>query len=355
MIVSESDCYINQIETAVPQYEFHNKCIDFLQKFIESKVDLDKINEIIPNLGINHRYSVLENLIANPDHIDSDSFYQVNRMPSTAERMQVYRTYALTLVTQALEKLFVTHSPKDITHLLITSCTGFYSPGIDIEIIQKFNLNPNIERTIVGFMGCHAAINALKLAKHINQSNHQTKILIVNIELSTLHFQENAQINQVISNLIFADGCAVTIVSKEASGIQLGTFNSTLIPESRESMTWNIADNGFTIFLDKSIPIFIKKYLPGFLDSFINIKDVKYWSIHPGGRAILNTVQKVLSLTDADMSHSNKILENYGNMSSATIMFILKAIMQEQGEPGLGLICAFGPGLAIETLAFRKL
>lgn len=346
--------YINQVETAVPEYEFHNQCIDFLQRFIDSPADLKKINEIIPNLGISYRYSVLEHLLANPKNSTEEAFYQFDHLPSTAERMQLYKTHALTLVTQVLEKLFLTQSPKDITHLLISSCTGFYSPGIDIEITEKFHLDPGVERTIVGFMGCHAAINTLKLAKHISQANDNAKILMVNIELSTLHFQNKFDINQLISNLIFADGCAAAIISREPYGIQLESFSSTVIPGSMECMTWDIADEGYAIYLDKSIPSFIKKHLPIFVDPIINTKEIKYWSIHPGGRGILDLIQKTLVLTDMEMSHSRKILRNYGNMSSATIMFILKEIMENETEKGLGLACAFGPGLSIEALVFRK-
>ncbi len=345
--------YINQIETAVPPYEFHNKCIDFLQEFIDFPEDLKKVNEIIPNLGIDYRYSVLENLLAISGE-NINAFYHFNQLPSTAERMMLYKTHALILVTEALGKLFGKHSSEGITHLIITSCTGFYSPGIDIEIIEKFHLNPSIERTIVGFMGCHAAINALKLAKHISESSELAKVLVVNIELSTLHFQEKSDINQLISNLIFADGCAATIVSKEPYGIQLESFNSTVIPDSTKSMTWNIADDGYTIYLDKNIPALIKKHLPTFLNSIIDINEIKHWAVHPGGRGILDLIQKTLKLTDTTMFSSRKILRNYGNMSSATIMFILKEIMVNETETGLGLASAFGPGLAIETLTFRK-
>ena len=161
------DIYINSIETAIPENECHTSCIDFLEKQIESEETLSAIKSIVPNLGISKRYSVLNNLFSSDTKTSAKEFYGIDRAPSTAKRMQKYQEEALALASEALRKLFQQNETEEVTHILITSCTGFYSPGLDLEIIERFKLNPAIERTMIGFMGCHAAINALKLAKHI--------------------------------------------------------------------------------------------------------------------------------------------------------------------------------------------
>jgi predicted naringenin-chalcone synthase len=351
------DIYINSIETAIPENECHTSCIDFLEKQIESEKTLDAIKNIIPNLGISKRYSVLNNLFISDAKISNKAFYEINKSPSTATRMEKYQAEALPLASEALRKLFWQNETREITHILITSCTGFYSPGLDLEIIERFKLNPAIERTMIGFMGCHAAINALKLAKHIARSDENAKILMINIELCSLHFQKDPQLNQLISYLIFADGCAASIISQAPYGLKLESFNSTLVVNSKKAMTWNIADDGFSIYLDKSIPVLIKRSLPEFIESLTDIepKNLKYWAVHSGGKGILDTVETVLSLNNNDLSHSRRILDEYGNLSSATIMFILKDIMDSGTEAGSGLCCAFGPGLSIESFGFKKI
>lgn len=342
--------FINQIETAVPENEFHQGTINYLQSFIESQKTLEKVNEIIPNLAIDKRFSVLGNLFG--DKQNEEAFYVQGNFPSTQKRMQAYKKHALPLASQALDKLFAEQNKDEITHLIITSCTGFYSPGLDIEIIKKYGLRTDIERTIVGFMGCHAAFNALKLAKHIVSSKPDAKVLVLNIELSTLHFQEDKEMSKLISSLIFADACAASIISSKAEGLELQDFASTLIPRSLESMTWDIEDDGYAIYLDKSIPVFIKKHLAK-IKPQIDELDIDCWAIHPGGKAILDIVQKALDINDKGMAFSHKVLRNYGNLSSGTIMFILKEILESQDAKANGFACAFGPGLTMESLVFE--
>jgi alpha-pyrone synthase len=243
----------------------------------------------------------------------------------------------------------------EITHLIVTTCTGFYAPGIDVEIIGHFRLKPSVERTIIGFMGCHAGINALKLARHVVRSDAGARVLIVNLELCTLHLKETGNIEEMLSFLIFADGCAASIVSAETKGLALHDFCSTVVPESSDQITWSIGAGGFDMRLSGQVPVTIAGGLPSCLPDILRgraANDIRHWAVHPGGRSILDAVRSGAGLEEQALAPSRAVLRRYGNMSSATIMFVLKEIMQ--GASGLGCAMAFGPGLTVESMLFEQ-
>lgn len=350
--------FINQIATAVPNYEFNPLFLDFLPELVSCPDTLSKIQDIASTLPIKKRYSVISDLLGD------GAFYDLKNFPSTEKRMQAYKKHALPLARKALDKLFLDINPHDISHIVISSCTGFYSPGIDIEIIKAYDLNPNIERTLIGFMGCHAAFNTMKTAQHIIKSEPNSKVLMLNLELSSLHLQTEPSLAQLISFLLFADGCSASIISNDAAyatsknTIELKKFNSHILPNSLQKMTWDIEDEGFGIHLDKSIPLAIRKHLRAFLEKTysLEITNSKHWALHPGGKAILEVIQESLNLSDTQMQASYDVFSNYGNMSSATVMFVLEQIMNSpETTDDNGCAIAFGPGLCIESLSFKTL
>ncbi len=303
---------------------------------------------------IEHRYSFLK---PDPvgDALDGNAFYQHGDFPDTGKRMRFYEQHAFTLACAALDKLNLLAFKDEITHVIVTSCTGFYAPGLDLQIVEHYKLAPGTERTIVGFMGCYAAFNGLKLARHIVRSENNAKALLLNLELCTLHLQETDGIEQLLSYLIFADGCAASIVSAEPHGIALESFCSTIMPGSGDQITWAIGDSGFDMVLSGEVPATIADAIPSTRDVILNghaTEDITHWAVHPGGRSILDAVQKSFSLPDAAMQPSRRILREFGNMSSATVMFVLKDILEAATAPGLGCALAFGPGVTLESMLF---
>jgi len=271
--------------------------------------------------------------------------------------MRFYQRHAFTLTCLTLDKLGLADRKQDITHIIVTTCTGFYAPGLDLQIIDHYDLNPAIERTFIGFMGCYAAINALKLARHIVRSEASAQVVILNLELCTLHLKEDGDLEQILSFLIFADGCSASLVSADPPGLELKSFHAAIIPDSGHQITWNIGALGFDMMLSGEVPATIGAGLPGCMNAILNgqrMEDIRHWAIHPGGRSVLDAVEKGASLPEGSLRISRDVLRRFGNMSSATIMFVLHEMMQQGIPAGLGCAMAFGPGLTIESMMFQK-
>ena len=348
--------YLNCIETSVPPFDVHKKFTTFAPHFLESDRQKALFKRMTERSHIEHRFSFLEP-DDNPEKLDKDSFYSLESETSTASRMQFYKKHAFGLVKKAIDKLSQTREITDTTHIIITSCTGFYAPGIDIDIIKYYQLKPNIGRSFIGFMGCYAAINALRLANHIVSSQENAHVLIVNIELCTLHLKKTDSMEELLSFLVFADGCAASFVSAEPTGLELKSFNSILVPETESLITWDIGDLGFDMVLSGKVPKAIGAQLPNFISTILedcSQSEIEHWVVHPGGRSILDTVQSSLSLNGESLNVSRDVLLNYGNMSSATIMFVLQKILMNDVQGGQGCAMAFGPGVAVETMRFEK-
>lgn len=344
--------YINKIETSVPLYECQNSYKKFIPHIFEERT-AKKISRIIESCEIDCRYSVLEN-IADGKKEDNTAFYQPDKFPKIGARMEAYRKHALPLSLSAINNLNLTENEKlSITHLIVHSCTGYYAPGLDIEIIQELGLSTSINRTLIGHMGCYAAFPAMKLAKDIVLANKNAVVLMVGVELCTLHFSsaDKANMDQIISSMIFADGASALIISEKNIGIKIDDFYSTLIPSSKELMKWQIRDDAFAMVLDSSIPLLIGNTLKdkAIISKFGN--DVDFWCIHPGGKTILDQIEDSLALSPDSLNHSRAILRNYGNMSSVTVLFVLKRFL-DKGQKGAGVAMGFGPGLVLESMKF---
>jgi predicted naringenin-chalcone synthase len=352
-----TNVYINLIATAVPPHDIHRRFADFVPKLLSVARQRPVFNRMVARSNIEHRYSFLK---ADPEgrELDGDAFYRRNQFPDTKSRMAFYEKHAFELAGKALDRLKLQSFGDSVTHVIVASCTGFYAPGLDLQIVEHYGLSSSTERTIVGFMGCYAAFNALKLAWHTVRSQPNAKVIIVNLELCTLHLQETANLEQLLSYLIFADGCAATLISAEPHGIECKSFFSAIIPDSKDQITWAIGNQGFDMVLSGQVPTTITRALPDLHGQIFggNKQDqIQHWAIHPGGRSILDAVQKSLDLNDVAMAPSRAVLRDFGNMSSATIMFVLKAILENEGTLGLGCAMAFGPGVTLESMLFNKI
>ncbi len=346
--------YLNDISLAVPEHDIHQKFIDFAPSLLKDDRHRKLFSRMVQRCQIDHRYSCI-NPHVEADKLDWNGFYNTGGFPGTDKRMKHYQQHAFSLARKALDGLHLHALKKEITHLIVTTCTGFYAPGIDFEIIDHYGLNPSIERTNVGFMGCYAGMNALKLARHIVRSDAEARVVILNLELCTLHLQETDDLEQMLSFLIFADGCSASLVSARPVGIELQSFYSAVIPQSKDQITWSIGGSGFDMRLSGEVPLTIAAGLPAALPAIFSggrAEDFSHWAIHPGGRTVLDAVRDSIRIEEKALKVSRDVLRDFGNMSSATIMFVLKKIMQQ--GPGRGCGMAFGPGLTVESMLFQN-
>jgi predicted naringenin-chalcone synthase len=209
---------------------------------------------------------------------------------------------------------------------------------------------------MIGFMGCYAAVNALKLAHHIVRSDASACVLIVNLELCTLHMKDTYDLEQTLSFLLFADGCAASVVSAEPDGIALDSFRAVLVPDTRELITWSIRETGFDMVLSRGVPAAIQDGLQARGDEILagaSAASIDLWAVHPGGRTVLDAVERAFELTPAALASSREVLRLYGNMSSATIMFVIEHLMRSGARGRSGCAMSFGPGLMAETMLFH--
>ena len=347
--------YLNRVATSVPGNECHNDFLNGLPLILPAE-KVQRLRRIASQSQIQMRYSVLNPLIGFPEE---KAYYRPGRFPSTGERMQTYQKEALPLASKAIRDLNLSEKElQGITHLIVTSCTGFYAPGLDIEIVRKWNLSPHVRRLLVTYMGCYAAISGLRAAQDIVRSRPKARVLMVNLELCSLHLQESAPMDRLVSFLLFADGCAASLITGDNDGFELLDFQSSLGLNSQDRMQWIVEDQGFAMTLDIRVPMLIQDLLDREKEVIFNGTDPNHitkWAIHPGGRAILDTVQTSFDLNHSLMEASRTVLKNYGNMSSATVMFVLESLLKCKtgSKSELGMAMAFGPGLTVESMSFQ--
>ena len=355
--------YINRIATAVPEDDVHQAFVDFATQMLEDDRVRPVFTRMAQRSGIGHRYSVLTPSVNMTDarpatefRVNAHEFYTRGHFPDTAQRMEIFERFAPQLVRNALDKLALTPEElQGISHVLVTSCTGLYAPGLDFDILDHLGLATTVERTMIGFMGCYAAINGLKQARHIVRSEPEAKVLLVNLELCTLHLQETQELEQVLSFLVFGDGCAASLISATPTGFRMGSFRSVLVPETRDLITWRIRGVGFDMMLSGKVPGEIGKALRASGSEVLGAcaaSDITLWGVHPGGKSVLDAVERGLELPPDALHASREVLDRFGNMSSATVMFVLASLMQTAKPGDKGCAMSFGPGLTAETMLF---
>lgn len=350
--------YIQRIATAVPPHDVHHAFVTFAESMLPEGTVRSLFRRMVRMSAIEHRYSFLEPIgDGNSYWRDAEDLYVVGNFPTTRRRMQAFERFAPKLAGCALNKLALTGAERRaITHVIVTCCTGLYAPGLDIDVVNHLGLNPSVERTMIGFMGCYAAINALKSAHHIIRSEPDANVLLLNLELCTLHLKETQDLEQMLSFLLFADGCAACLVSGEPEGLAIDSFLALNIPETNELITWRIGEMGFDMQLSGKVPAEIKRNLPESSARMLRGREpdsIDLWAVHPGGRTILDSVEQGLELRPDALAHSRDILARFGNMSSATVMFVLEQILKKAQRGQAGCAMSFGPGITAETMLFH--
>jgi len=350
--------YINRISTAVPPHDVHRAFITFGESFLPEGTARSLFRRMARMSAIEHRYSFLQPLTTEDGSWqDAEELYVLGDFPRTARRMEAFERFAPRLAQCALNKLALTRNERDsVSHVIVTSCTGLYAPGLDYDIVNHLQLNPSVERTMIGFMGCYAAINALKSAHHIIRSEPGSRVLILSLELCTLHLQETQDLEQMLSFLLFADGCAACLVSAEPKGLAIESFLALRIPDTSGLITWRIRELGFDMQLSGQVPAEIcraMKEIGSHITRGRDPQEMDLWAVHPGGRTVLDAVEKGLGLPAEALAYSRDVLAQFGNMSSATVMFVLDRIMQNSRAGQQGCAMSFGPGVTAETMLFH--
>jgi len=354
------------ISTASPPYKvLQEKAASELKKRMSVRPAIGRlIDAASAHSGIDSRFIVV------PDAEDNveNKFYSNNGSyikPDTQIRMNEYEKWSKRLSKEAVAKLIEHNNfdPSKIERLITISCTGFFAPGLDYYLIEEFKILQSVKRTNIGFMGCAASITGFNSVFEALNSAKEKEIntLLVSVELCSLHLQTEPTRDNILANMIFADGCAAALFSNSinfssANKFKIIDIETFLFNNSAEYMGWKIGNFGFEMILSPELPkIILESACPELLKIIsskdINKNEIKYWALHPGGRAILDSLQNGLGLTDEQMFPSRNVLKNFGNMSSASILFVLKEILKTSELKKDEYCCAvaFGPGLTMET------
>ena len=327
---------------------------------------------IFNSSGISTRHTVVDDFSKQKGEFsffaNSDS---LEPAPLISRRMELFRQHALQLCIAAIDDCLSQlddYNKKKITHIVTFSCTGMYAPGLDVELVETLGLDPHVERTCINFMGCYAAFNALKNAYHIVRSEPGANVLLVGVELCSLHYINNNIPDQILANALFADGASAVIVTADEEvvnstglNLEMTKFYSEFAYAGKDEMVWNIGDFGFTLKLSSYVPGMIRNGIRElteklFANCGIRSDDVSFYAIHPGGMKILQACEEALQITREHNSVSYDVLKNYGNMSSVTVLFVLKEYFRKLTSSDKGknmLSIAFGPGLTMESVVLK--
>ncbi len=348
---------IISIGTAVPDHHAEQgQTLQFMKKMYDDKLASRKLNALFRFSGIKTRYSVV------PDFMNNQypGFFQKDHQPDVEQRMKKFGENAAGLSMVAIKRALKDAGMKnsEVTHLITVTCTGMAAPGLNAEIINKLGLKNDIYNTSVNYMGCGAAFHALKMADFIVRSDEKARVLIVSVELCTLHFQPKNTNDHLLSNTIFGDGSAAVIVTSGKTGragLSINGFYSLLISTGHDLMGWYVKPLGFEMILSSDLPGFVGDEIKEALDKALvyyqldKPGQIRYWAVHPGGKRILDEVKSALQL-NSELQHSYDILREFGNMSSASVLFVLKEMMDKKVAKNEKLMAiGFGPGLSVET------
>jgi len=315
--------------------------------------------------GIDHRFFVIKDGEEN----SSEKFFTKDGnyfSPDTKSRMTEYEKWSILLTKQAVKELAEKNNIDfgSIDRVITISCTGFFAPGLDYELIKEFNISPSVKRTNIGFMGCAASLVGVNSVWEAMKQQGNENILMVSVELCSLHLQTEPTRDNILANMIFADGAAAAYFSKnnilDKRKLEIQFAESFLFQDSAKFMGWKIGNNGFEMMLSSELPkIILNSAAPKAKEILtqkgIDISQIKHWALHPGGRAILDSLQNGLALSDEQLKPSREVLKNFGNLSSVSILLVLKNILENSQLTKNDYLCAiaFGPGLTMELVLFK--
>ena len=344
--------------TPIPQAE--------ISRFMQVAHQLDpqerrKLDFLYRKSGIDSRHSVLDDF--QKEEVSDFTFFpknkELNPFPGTAARMQVFEEKGPELAEQAVRSALLQAEVEanSLTHLILISCTGMVAPGLELDLMRRLGIPSSVERYCIHFMGCYAAFTGLRLADQLVKANPKARVLVVSVELCTLHFQKEYTEDNLLANSLFGDGAAAAVVMQSEKGLQIKNYFSEVLWEGEKDMAWKIGDFGFEMRLSQYIPSLLNQGIRRLRDLFeakFNFSKVRHVAIHPGGKQILIQVQEAFGLSPEVNRHALEVLRTCGNMSSASILFVLERMLQDSSIQGDILALGFGPGLTLETTHYEK-
>ncbi|SEQ45119.1 type III polyketide synthase [Microlunatus flavus] len=333
-----------------------------------SRLGLRRLHATFDASGIETRHTVVDEFAQRPaasEPVLVDATARRVLSPSTGTRNGLYVRHAPGLFLDAAKQALASTdlTPDDVTHVVTVSCTGFFAPGPDHVLVRQLGLAPTTQRFHLGFMGCYGAFPALRLADAVCRADPEAVVLVVCAELCSLHLHLGDDLDTVLASSLFADGAAAAVLSGRPPGpgedvVTLDALGTTLSDEGEADMTWSIGDQGFDMVLTRYVPRILGSSLPAAVPALlgdVDPADVDRWAVHPGGRSVLDHVQTALGLDDEAMAASRAVLRRYGNMSSATVLFVLADLLaQPAGATERLAAMAFGPGLTVESALLTR-
>lgn len=356
--------YVHHLETLLPETAYTQaRAREVMSRLSEQRFTQRVVQQIYRQSGIDMRFSVI------PDFQEGHPgglFFEPGqglRAPGTRARNDLYTEHARVMYPALAAKVLrgSSFSPADITHLVTVSCTGFYAPGPDYDIAKQLALRLGVERYHLGYMGCYAAFPALRMAHAFCRADPAAVVLVVCLELCSLHLQRSEAPDALVAASVFADGAAAAVVSArvpQGPALEVTRWHSHLTPVGEAAMAWTIGDQGFEMVLSSYVPDLLGAHIDAAVTPLLEAAgvardEVSHWGVHPGGRAILDKVQQGLALSEEQMAPSREVLRRYGNMSSATILFVLREIVSRARAGERVCAMAFGPGLTAESGLFQ--
>jgi prepilin-type processing-associated H-X9-DG protein len=361
--------YITAIGIANPPHKFsQSKIADFMVKAMQLNHNESRLlHTIFKASGIDFRHSVLEDYGRDENFSFYSNSTDFEPFPTTEKRLSIFRENVLTLSSLAVDNMLrsvPSFNVQEVTHLIVVCCTGMYAPGLDIDLVKKYNLSPSVHRTGINFMGCYAAFNAIKVADAFCHQDENAKVLVVCTELCSLHFQKKPTEDNLLANALFADGSAALLVeskTKQRLRLKPESFQTLLVPKSDDDMAWTIGDLGFEMKLSTYVPNIIKSGIAELTEKLLSkiskkIGDIRFLAVHPGGKKILENIEQELKVPKEKNQAAYCVLRNYGNMSSPTVLFVLHTIfnnISNEDKNEYILSFAFGPGLTLESMVLK--
>lgn len=360
------DVSILAVSTAVPEHGFLQEEIaeQLIGIFSLEEEKAKNFRQLYQNSSIKTRYSVIPDFKKTRKDWDFWGSEFPKKIPGMAQRNELYKLEAPKLALEAAKKAIIEWGgdPKSLTHIISVSCTGMIAPGIEFDLMRELDLNPSTQRLGINFMGCFGAFKGLSVAHSFAKEDPNHRILVVCTELCSLHFQVEQTTDNMLANSLFADGAAAVIVGgnlkpTEKALWQIRNKKSLGLESTAEKMKWEAGDHGFIMKLSHTVPVLLGRQIGSFVHSLID-HDFSYtdcdWAIHPGGKSIIQVIEKALKLEDGLTKASWETLANFGNMSSATFLFVLRNLLDQNSTRKWTLGVGFGPGLSVEGILLSR-
>lgn len=347
---------ITAVATQLPPYSrTTEEIIPFLKIWLTGQEERfqRKVIKLFENAGVDKRYSIM----------DAE---EVFNKTSFEDKNAIYKRETIKLAENALTKALgnAKLKPTDIDFIITVSCTGIMIPSVDAYLINKLNMNQDIVRLPVTEMGCVAGVSGMIYANNFLKANPGKRAAVIAVESPTSTFQlDDYSMVNIVSAAIFGDGCACTILSSHENeeGPEILDEAMYHFYNAEHMMGFDLKNSGLQMVLDKEVPEKIAEHFPKIVNPFlerngIEIEDVDHLIFHPGGKKIVQTVEQLFGSMGKNIDNTKAVLKEYGNMSSATVMYVLERFMQQDDAPKkgeYGLMLSFGPGFTAQRILLK--